>query len=72
MLTKKDFEKIAEIFKKNNPDPKNYDFNEQTLLQSNTYFLEKIILDFCKLFKEQNSRFDKEKFLKACGDLMIW
>lgn len=51
-MTKKDYIAIAEIFSQYKP------IGEKT---------KEIIWDLCLLFKKDNSRFNEEKFKKACG-----
>ena len=61
MLTKKDFKAIAEIIKKNT--------HEQFMFGGNTFWLSKqyTCRDLADYFATQNSRFDRQKFLDACG-----
>lgn len=62
-MTKKDYKAIAEAF--NNirlryPGPGGYDigFNDGISAAAN---------ELCSTFRSDNPRFDREKFLKACG-----
>ena len=59
-MTRKDFEAIANIIKefKQNIDPH--------LLTINTY-INMMVRDLSNYFKQSNSSFDKERFIKACG-----
>ncbi len=59
-MTRKDFEAIASIIKefKQNIDPH--------LLTTNTY-INMMVRDLSNYFKQSNSAFDKERFMKACG-----
>ena len=59
-MTRKDFETIAKIIKniKDNIDP--------NLMMTNIYFKD-MVDNLSDYFKQSNSAFDKERFMKACG-----
>jgi hypothetical protein len=56
MLTKKDYEKLVEILK------------GQVLGDIKPEYREKVIDGFCRWLKEDNPRFDEERFREALGD----
>jgi hypothetical protein len=53
MMTRKDYVATAEIIKSYN-------------LQLPEILLENLVDDFCEMFKEDNPRFDKNRFRVAC------
>jgi hypothetical protein len=57
-MTKKDFEKIAAILKRN---------RESTTLVTDHLFLNQITSDFAVMLAEDNPRFDRKRFLEAAG-----
>ncbi len=68
-MTRKDYEKIASMLK---------DLTVGTLantsmggftesINSHGYHCETLIDSLCNLFKDDNPRFNKEKFIEACG-----
>ena len=52
-MTRKDYVKIAAIFKSMHPCDR---------------ILDSIIDDFCVMLKEDNSNFNEDKFREACGE----
>lgn len=56
-MTRQDYEKIAEIFKK---VPQKYPYMDKQ-------YLEYLIEDFANMLYLENERFDKDKFYEACG-----
>ncbi len=63
MLTKKDFKAVAEIIA-NYIDPACVCSEELCFDCQQT---ERIALDLARYFATQNPRFDRERFMKACG-----
>lgn len=64
-MTKKHFQEIAEILR-NKIVPTSYQTQDApTVRQLNTAV--QIAYDLCPIFKKLNPRFDKQKFLAACG-----
>ena len=61
MLTKKDFKAIVEIIKENT--------HKRISIGGNAIWLSKqyTCRDLADYFAEQNPRFDRQKFLDACG-----
>ena len=55
VMTKSDFEALARTIKTVNEDtPKDKRFD-------------RMVIEICNMCKRSNSRFDEQKFLKACG-----
>jgi len=72
-MTKKDYEAFAAMIKDNFLGEKNYydsdpedPYGDGKIVGYN-WALEDMALDMCKIFAEDNERFDKKKFLEACG-----
>ena len=61
MLTKKDFKAVAEIIEKRKK------LNRGTRLTSNFLYADDLAGDLADYFATQNPRFDRERFMKACG-----
>lgn len=61
-MTKKDYIKIAEIFRARVELAKM--LNTRAVRVAHT---REIAEDFCKMFALDNEAFDRERFLKACG-----
>ena len=59
-MTRKDFEAIAGIIKKVN------DNIDPNLMMTTIYFKD-MVDNLSNYFKQSNSAFDKERFIKACG-----
>ena len=59
-MTKKDYIKIASIIK----DNKLYTNNSTRRILKH----DNLVNDFVVMFKKDNKRFDKERFIKACFD----
>jgi hypothetical protein len=57
-VTKKDYVKFAEMFKRQYRD---------LLPQQDRQFLLSVINESCYIFKADNPNFNKQKFLDACG-----
>ncbi|MCK5615781.1 hypothetical protein KAR91_78685 [Candidatus Pacearchaeota archaeon] len=65
MLTKKDFKTVAEIVYDWLPLPNQFykAYSADELARENLMFLSKLTA----YFAAQNPRFDRERFMKACG-----
>lgn len=63
-MTKKDYAAIAAIFARIDCNPENdsdlYDAGHTTAMRC-------MALELCTVFKRDNPRFDRDRFLKACG-----
>ena len=67
-MTKKDYEKIAKLFK---IMPIVEMSSKSGTMVFPWYHATALIDSFCDMFQEDNPKFDKEKFLKAC-DFEPW
>ena len=66
-MTRKDYIKIAEVFRKTF---KNSSLNYDNDLKNNElhfFTLDKIVNDFCTIAKEENQLFNQTKFKEAIG-----
>lgn len=63
-MTKKDYESIAAIFARIDCNPEtdtdSFDDGHTTAMRCMAY-------ELCTVFQRDNPRFDRERFLKACG-----
>lgn len=63
MMTRKDFEAVAEIIRTNS-----HVVSLSTTFEEGALFAGSSIADeICKVFKADNPQFDREKFQQACG-----
>lgn len=62
MVTKKDFKAIAEIIEQGTTEIHDEQYSHFQVLPRNN-----IVHELADYFAEQNSRFDRQKFLNACG-----
>ena len=63
MLTKKDFKAVAEIVTRLHPaKSKTGDFNK-----GENFALKNVAIKLADYFTTQNPRFDRNRFMKACG-----
>ena len=61
MLTQKDFKAVAEIIEKRKK------LNRGTRRTPNFLYADNLAGDLADYFATQNPRFDRERFMKACG-----
>jgi hypothetical protein len=62
-MTRKDYELIAKVFKGANvPNPDKDEWNK-----AYSYGIKQSALDMADALAADNPRFDRERFLKACG-----
>ena len=69
-MTKKDYIAIAKVINYNIGQPPLYRDNENII--SSGWYLKRLhydnlVLDLCNLFKEDNSKFNSNKFKEACN-----
>ena len=64
MLTKKDFKAVAEIIEDNTTeiDGDCLKYNHYQVVSRNS-----LVMELADYFATQNPRFDRERFMKACG-----
>lgn len=62
-MTKKHFEKIAEAIKNDLPKAFDYPYWEM----ANTTYRDELVVLLADIFGEINQRFDRKKFMRACG-----
>jgi len=60
MLTKKDYERLAEVIKRNTVPIRGL-FREREIP------LVELLIDLCNWLREDNPNFDGQRFLEACG-----
>lgn len=65
-MTRQDFEKFAAVFADhlNSMDRVGYDGTEKLLIRS---FLSDVALDIADVCESSNDRFDRDRFMNACG-----
>lgn len=63
-MTKKDYQAIAAIFVKYDSDPES---DTDAFDAGHTTAVRDIAWQLCEVFKRDNPRFNRERFLAACG-----
>ena len=67
MMTRKHFEAVAEIIRLSAPLEPALHENESIWIDGAKDMLGRVASDLADLFAQENPRFDREKFLRACG-----
>jgi len=65
-MTKKDYIIIASIIKKNTSNKMTINLEGEYLDTIDMLVKDSLVNDFVIMFKKNNERFDKERFIKAC------
>lgn len=67
-MTKKDFEAIAAVLKDAMPaEPKHFVGTDAYESRGREVMWRRVVLDMARLCERQSARFDRERFLTACG-----
>lgn len=67
MMTKKQFQAVADLFNDAMEDMTDYSHMDTGYIVGRAAGIEAMAQDMADYFQKENPRFDREKFLDACG-----